>query len=145
MFSNKIQNQQSKKENAAAGGGLLNIIGSGTKLTGDIVSEGDIRVDGSIEGHVTVRQRLVLGEGGSIHGDIDAREAVVAGFIRGNITVGETLVLKPSAKIDGDIATGKIIIESGASFNGRCSMNAHVSQIKPKASFNAPENIGSQA
>jgi cytoskeletal protein CcmA (bactofilin family) len=145
MFTNKNQNQPNKKENAAAGGGLLNIIGSGTKLNGDIISEGDIRVDGSIEGHVTVRQRLVLGDGGSIHGDIDAKEAVVAGFIKGNITVNDTLILKPSAKIDGDIATGKIIIESGASFNGRCSMNAHVSQIKPKASFHAPEAIGSQA
>ena len=138
MFSSNQSGKQGKKEPASVNN-LLNIIGPGTKLKGDLVSEGDFRVDGVIEGHVTVKQRLVLGDGGSITGDIDARDATIAGFIKGNITVAETLVLKSNSKIDGDIATGKIIIESGASFNGRCSMDAHITQVTAKPVTNGSE------
>lgn len=115
------------KQESVVGNNLLNIIGSGTAVKGDLVSEGDIRVDGRIEGHVTVKQRLVLGEGGSIQGDIHALDATIAGQLTGNITVSQMLVLKPSARIDGDITTDKIIIESGAQFNGKCTMN----QVNP--------------
>ena len=114
------------KQETAVGSNLLNIIGSGTAVTGDLISEGDIRVDGSIEGHVTVKQRLVLGEGGAIKGDIHALDATISGQLTGNITVSQMLVLKPTAKIDGDITTDKIIIESGAQFNGKCTMNQMV-------------------
>ncbi|MBM3919771.1 MAG: polymer-forming cytoskeletal protein [Sphingomonadales bacterium] len=141
MFSSNQSGKQGKKEPASVNN-LLNIIGPGTKLKGDLVSEGDFRVDGVIEGHVTVKQRLVLGDGGSITGDIDARDATIAGFIKGNITVAETLVLKSNSKIDGDIATGKIIIESGASFNGRCSMNAHITQVTTKSVTQGSDETG---
>ena len=140
MFSSNNPSKQGKKEPAAVNN-LLNIIGPGTKINGDLSSEGDFRVDGAIEGHVTVKQRLVLGESGTITGDIDARDATIAGYIKGNVTVSETLVLKANSKIDGDIATGKIIIESGASFNGRCSMNAHVTRVSTKTvPYGAEEN-----
>jgi cytoskeletal protein CcmA (bactofilin family) len=66
----------------------------------------------------------------------------VAGYIKGNITVLETLVLKTNSKIDGDIATGKIVIESGASFNGRCSMNAHITQVTAKPVTHGTEETG---
>lgn len=141
MFSSNQSGKQTKKEPAAVNN-LLNIIGLGTKIKGDLVSEGDFRVDGTIEGHVTVKQRLVLGEGGSITGDIDARDATIAGYIKGNITVSETLVLKTNSKIDGDIATGKIVIESGASFNGRCSMNAHITKVTAKPVSYGTEEAG---
>jgi cytoskeletal protein CcmA (bactofilin family) len=141
MFSSNQSGKQGKKEPASVNN-LLNIIGPGTKLKGDLVSEGDFRVDGVIEGHVTVKQRLVLGDGGSITGDIDARDATIAGYIKGNITVAETLVLKSNSKIDGDIATGKIIIESGSSFNGRCSMNAHITQVTAKPVTQGSDETG---
>lgn len=132
MFSGGSRNK-GKKE-AAGTGNLLNIIGAETKLHGDLESAGDIRVDGSIEGHVTVSQRLVLGEGGIIKGDIVAGDAVISGLLQGNIRVEQTLVLKSSARIEGDIATDKIIIESGAQFNGRCTMNIQLASVPQKAS-----------
>ena len=92
-----------------------------------MVSNGDFRVDGAIEGHVKVGQRLVIGGTGKILGNIEADSATVAGHIKGNITVKNILELKPSAKIDGDIVTNKMVIESGAQFNGRCTMNVAVS------------------
>lgn len=122
------------KKDAGNTGNPLNIIGTETRLHGDLESVGDIRVDGTIEGHVTVKQRLVLGEGGVVKGDIEANDAIIAGLLQGNIKVEQTLVLKSSARIEGDISTDKIIIESGAQFNGRCSMNTQLSSIPQKAS-----------
>jgi cytoskeletal protein CcmA (bactofilin family) len=141
MFSS---NNKSRKE-VSNPGNPLNIIGTETRLKGDLESTGDIRIDGSIEGHVTVNQRLVLGEGGIIKGDIEAKDAVVAGLLQGNIRVEQTLVLKASARIEGDISTDKIVIESGAQFNGRCSMNVQLTSIPQKASANSRETAKAQA
>jgi cytoskeletal protein CcmA (bactofilin family) len=110
----------------------LNIIGQGTRITGDLISNGDFRVDGAIEGNVKVGQRLVIGGTGKILGNIEADSATVAGHIKGNLTVKNVLELKPSAKIDGDILTNKMVIEAGAQFNGRCTMNVAVS-VPPTA------------
>jgi cytoskeletal protein CcmA (bactofilin family) len=85
-----------------------------------------------------VGQRLVIGGTGKILGNIEADSATVAGHIKGNITVKNILELKPSAKIDGDIVTNKMVIESGAQFNGRCTMNVAVSVPAGGAVASAP-------
>jgi cytoskeletal protein CcmA (bactofilin family) len=143
MFSGNSKNKVRKE--TVASGNPLNIIGTETKLKGDLESTGDIRIDGKIEGHVTVKQRLVLGEGGNIKGDIEANDAVIAGLLQGNIRVDQTLILKPTARIDGDILTDKIVIESGAQFNGRCSMNVQMTTAQQKAGVHVREVAKAQA
>ncbi len=118
-----FQGNSGKKESPASSQGILNIIGQGTKLTGDLSSNGDIRIDGAIEGQIKVSQRLVIGNTGKVLGNIESEFATVAGHIKGNVVVKQVLELKPSARIDGDIIAGKVIIEAGAQFNGRCTMN----------------------
>ena len=127
-----FQSNTNKSEKAVQSQGILNIIGQGTRITGDLISNGDFRVDGAIEGNVKVGQRLVIGGTGKILGNIEADSATVAGHIKGNLTVKNVLELKPSAKIDGDIITNKMVIEAGAQFNGRCTMNVAVS-VPPTA------------
>jgi cytoskeletal protein CcmA (bactofilin family) len=127
-----FQSSTNKSEKAVQSQGILNIIGQGTRITGDLISNGDFRVDGAIEGNVKVGQRLVIGGTGKILGNIEADSATVAGHIKGNLTVKNVLELKPSAKIDGDIITNKMVIEAGAQFNGRCTMNVAVS-VPPTA------------
>lgn len=122
-----FQSTATKTEKGNQSQGILNIIGQGTRITGDLVSNGDFRVDGAIEGSVKVGQRLVIGGTGKILGNIEADSATVAGHIKGNLNVKNVLELKPSAKIDGDIITNKMVIEAGAQFNGRCTMNVAVS------------------
>lgn len=137
MFSKGGKN--TAKRDISVQNNLLNIIGNGTALRGNLDSDGDIRVDGKIEGHVTVKQRLVLGEGGVIKGDVDAGDAIIAGLLQGNIKVEHTLILRPSARIEGDISTDKIVIESGAQFNGRCSMNTQLTSIPQKPTSSVAE------
>lgn len=103
----------------------LNIIGSGTDIIGNVSSNGDIRIDGKLEGNLTTKSKLVLGNTGLIIGDISCKNSEISGQITGKILVEEHLILKASAKIFGDIKTTKISIEPGAIFTGTCNMNGN--------------------
>ncbi len=100
----------------------INLIGVGTVIEGDIKSNSDIRIDGSLKGTLNVKGKVVVGASGNIEGDIVCQNADVSGNIKGKISVTELLALKSSAKLAGDITTGKFQVEPGASFSGTCNM-----------------------
>jgi cytoskeletal protein CcmA (bactofilin family) len=100
----------------------LNIIGSGTNIKGNIDSNGDIRIDGTIEGNLKTKGKLVVGQIGKAEGEIQCKNAEISGTIEGKIVTDELLSLKSTAKIFGDIHTAKIAIEPGAVFTGTCNM-----------------------
>lgn len=108
----------------------LNIINAGTTVIGDLSSDGDMRIDGTVKGYLTSKARLVLGNTSKIEGDIKAVNMEVSGDVNGNIYVSELLTVKSTAKINGDIISTKLIIESGAEFNGKCSMRDSKNSIK---------------
>jgi cytoskeletal protein CcmA (bactofilin family) len=102
--------------------GPVNLIALGTVIKGDMFSPGDIRIDGTIQGNVESKSKVVVGNSGVIKGRITSMNADISGMVSGEIHVGETLSLKATSNIEGDISTDKLIVESGASFNGSCSM-----------------------
>ena len=124
MFTNKNEPMQ-KTENAAA----VNMIGAGTIINGDIVSKGDIRIDGSLKGSVNTEGKVVLGREGMIEGDVICKDADISGTIKAKITVSQLLSLKTTAKLNGDIITNKLSIEPGAAFSGSCSMGAVIKDL----------------
>jgi cytoskeletal protein CcmA (bactofilin family) len=101
----------------------INLISNGTDITGDIRSNGDIRIDGSLTGNLNTKGKVVVGTTGKVKGEIICKNSEVAGFIEGKITVTQLLNLKVSSKINGDIITSKLSIEPGAVFSGNCKMN----------------------
>jgi len=101
----------------------INLISNGTDITGDIRSNGDIRIDGSLTGNLNTKGKVVVGTTGKVKGEIICKNSEVAGFIEGKITVTQLLNLKASSKINGDIITSKLSIEPGAVFSGNCKMN----------------------
>lgn len=103
--------------------GAVNLISSTTSVTGDINTESDIRIDGTLLGNMVTKGRLIIGPSGKIEGDIQCRSAEVEGQINGKIAVDELLSLKATALFSGDISTGQIMIEPGAVFSGNCMMN----------------------
>jgi len=123
-----LGNIKNKEKSSSASQGLLNLIGPGTEIKGDLNCEGDIRIDGRVDGTVRVGQRLVIGEGGTVNGNIFAGNAIVSGVVTGNINTDQTTILHGKSSVKGDIHTSQIIIESGARFNGRCVMDT--SQIQ---------------
>jgi cytoskeletal protein CcmA (bactofilin family) len=111
------------KNNADNDSNAINLIGIGTEITGDIHTNGDIRIDGFLAGNVKTDGKLVLGETGKIKGEIDCKNAELLGMIEGKIKVKELLSLQTSARIYGDIVTQKLSIEPGSLFTGNCNMN----------------------
>ncbi len=117
-------------KNSSSEGSAINLIGSGTQINGDISSTGDVRIDGTLTGNISLQGRLVIGPNGKVEGNVTCQNADISGEIKGKINVSEILALKNTAKILGDIATGKISIEPGAVFTGTCNMGAIVKNIK---------------
>ena len=125
MFTNNKESMK-KTETSAA----VNMIGSGTTITGDVQSKGDIRIDGTLKGSVSTEGKVVLGREGVIEGDVACKNADISGTLKAKITVSQLLSLKASSKLNGDIITNKLSIEPGASFTGSCSMGAVIKDIK---------------
>jgi len=107
----------------------INLIGAGTVVEGDIKSNGDIRIDGSVVGNIVSKSKVVVGATGSIDGNVTSQNADVSGSIRGKVTVNELLFLKSSANIQGDIVTGKLVVEVGATFTGTCNMGPMIKDM----------------
>ena len=101
----------------------INLISNGTDITGDIKSNGDIRIDGTLRGNLNTKGKVVIGPTGKVSGEVVCKNSEVSGIIEGKIVVGQLLNLKASSKIMGDIATAKLSIEPGAIFSGYCKMS----------------------
>lgn len=115
----------------------VNLIGNGTKIVGDITSAGDVRIDGTLTGNISISGKFVLGPNGTVEGNITSINADLSGEVKGTVNVAETLSLKSTAKINGDIITSKLMIEPGALFTGTCNMGAKVKNMVQNSSLDA--------
>jgi cytoskeletal protein CcmA (bactofilin family) len=99
-----------------------NRINEGTRLKGDIQSEGFFRIDGFIEGNVSTPSKVVLGKSGVITGTLTCENADIEGKFEGDLNVTGTLTLRATAHIEGEVVVGKLAVEPGATFNASCAM-----------------------
>ena len=104
------------------------IISASVKVEGDFSSQGNVLIEGVVEGSLRTERDLRVGEKARINADVSASNAVVAGEVRGNIACSERLELEPTAKIFGDVRTKILVVSSGASVNGKIAMGAEAEQ-----------------
>ncbi|MFN4122163.1 MAG: polymer-forming cytoskeletal protein [Flavobacteriales bacterium] len=123
MFNNK-----ESKANITESGSV-NLISQGTSIKGDIHSNGDIRIDGQLEGSVVTKGKVVVGTTGVISGEITCTNADISGTVHARVVVSELLSLKSTAKLSGDISTNKLAIEPGANYTGNCTMGGIVKDL----------------
>jgi cytoskeletal protein CcmA (bactofilin family) len=123
MFNKSEQKEAEELSNSS------NIIGKGTVIHGDIETYGNLRIEGKIVGNIKTKSKAAFGHSSYIEGNILAQNAELAGHITGTVEVSELLTLKPTAIINGDIITNKLIVESGATFNGECKMGVKIQEI----------------
>lgn len=97
-------------------------VSAGTTIKGEIYSPSDIRIDGSFEGRIYSRCKVVVGEKAVITGDIICSNVDFWGKIKGNFFVKDTLSLKDTSTVDGDINVRRFQVELDAKFNGNCHM-----------------------
>lgn len=100
----------------------INMIGVGTTIEGNISSSENIRFDGNLVGNLNTRGKVFIGQSGRVTGEIRCKNCEVEGVIDGKVVVEELLSLRSVSKLYGEIKTGKLAIEPGATFTGKCDM-----------------------
>ena len=107
----------------ASGHEAETVIAASVRVEGDFVSQGNVLIEGTVEGSLRTERNLRVGEQASISADVFAANASVAGEIKGNVSVSERLELEPTARVVGDIQTKILVVANGASIDGRISMD----------------------
>jgi len=111
---------------------IFNIIGNGTNIKGDINTKNDIRIDGFVLGNVKTEGKLIIGEHGTIEGEINVKIADISGVFKGKLFATELVILRKTSKVEGELTTKKIVIEEGGIFNGTISMKEKLEKTDSK-------------
>ncbi|MDR3436906.1 polymer-forming cytoskeletal protein [Telmatospirillum sp.] len=126
------------------------IIGADCTFTGDIASEGEVQVDGSLDGDIRCLS-LVIGEHGAVTGEITAETVSVLGMVTGQITA-QTVALAKTARILGDITHDSLSVEVGAFVEGRfnrlpdpATVKEGTTQTEGQALLSAPAGAKTKA
>ena len=99
------------------------IIGPGAILDGPLTTKDSTRIDGTVNGNVTISGALIVGQEGKITGTVSAMNAYVAGEITGNVSAPQGKVeISDTGKVIGDVTCKGIIIDENAVFQGKCEM-----------------------
>lgn len=106
-----------------------NRISQGTKITGDISSQGGFRIDGEIDGTINTPNKVVIGKSGVIKGSLICKDADIEGHVNGTVQVSNLLSIKSSARIEGEVVVGKLAVEPGAMFNASCDMKGTLKSL----------------
>ncbi len=108
------------------------IIGPSVKVKGDFHGQGNIIVEGIVEGSIKTANNLFIGDKAKVMADIESREARIGGEISGNIKTKGYLEISSSARITGDIEAASLSIARGAVLNGKCTMGVKEKEIMDK-------------
>jgi cytoskeletal protein CcmA (bactofilin family) len=95
------------------------ILGRGARVRGRIGGDGDLRIEGQVEGDVVVSGELSIEEGAAVTGDVGAASVLVSGALRGDVDARGTVAVRASAEVEGNLSGAEVSIEEGASFHGR--------------------------
>ena len=117
----------------------MNTIGRSLHVSGEITSDEDLAIEGSLDGRVTVRNAtLSIGPDAHVEGDVRGHRVVIAGRVRGGVYAGERIDVRASANVRGNLSANQVVLADGAQFNGGIDMaqrtiSARVAQFKAAA------------
>jgi len=101
-----------------------------TELHGNINTESDIRIDGTMEGNIQTKGKLIIGKDATVKGDVNCLDADIGGHFQGSLTAQEMLSLRSESVVVGEVTIGKLMVASGATFNAKCAMINSTNNIK---------------
>ncbi len=98
------------------------LIGPKARFVGDLVFEGTLRIDGTLEGTIKAGNdaQLILSESARVKGEIEVPNVKIHGTIEGNVRAAKSLVIGATGRVTGDLEYVQLSIQEGASVNGRC-------------------------
>ncbi len=98
------------------------VIGEGLSIEGDITSDEEIVVQGSVRGKLTSTDAVSIASGGVVEADVSGSSVSVAGQVTGDVTAAERVDLQAGGKLVGDVKASRFTIADGASFKGAVDM-----------------------
>lgn len=125
MFGNK---KPQPAQQPVLNGKPETVVGMNTSFVGTLKSDGNIRIDGRVEGEVEILGNLIIGETGQVIATVRARNVHVSGAVKGEITATEQLEISPTGKVWGDITTSALHIEPGGLFRGQSAMTTNIDE-----------------
>lgn len=111
----------------------LSVVDDRLTIHGDLDTDGSVRVDGRVEGALHRAGTLVVGVGGTVVGNVEAREVVVAGRIEGNVYARGRIEIESGATVHGDVRASSIMLREGGAVDGRLSIGAEPSSASASA------------
>lgn len=108
----------------------INVLAKNTTIVGSVKSEGDFRIDGTLDGSLVTNGRVIIGVEGLVKGDVESTNANIEGKFIGKLQVNNTLAIKATANINGELVIGKLSVEPGAVFNAKIEMKGAVKELK---------------
>lgn len=134
MFGNKKGTQETTAASTGFSSSTINTLVEGTTVSGNIETQGDLRIDGTITGTINCGGKLIIGASGFIDGEVVTHNAVIEGKFNGNLDVHEVLDVRETATVTGEIKTGKLLVQNGATFTGNCDMGHRIKNLAAEAS-----------
>lgn len=136
MFGSSKDNKDNSSATSASRGAAapsrgLNTVNEGTTLTGDLDAASDIRIDGTINGDLRCKSKVIIGPKGKIKGTVVCESAVIEGHFDGKLQVRDSLTIKETAHIIGEVVTKNIAMSAGCQFDGTLSTKTNKLSGKP--------------
>lgn len=123
---------------------VVSVIGPGMEIVGDIKCDGTVRVEGKVTGSIRATKSVVVGTGGTITGDIETQDVVVAGAVDGTVAGASRVELQETCRVQGDIRSRRIKLDEGGRVEGRLHMGAEGPALT-QSKKPAPAEVGERS
>jgi len=105
-------------------------LGQGSRIEGKLSFEGSGRIDGQVEGEITAKDTVIVGDSAVIAAQIQANTIIVHGRVQGDITARKRVELRAPARLTGNLVTPSLVIHEGVVFEGHCKMGSEEGQVE---------------
>ena len=133
MFEKKVKDFSAEKINS--------IIGADAVIEGTFTTKDTTRIDGVVNGDITTKGTLIIGQSGVIEGSIQAANVMIAGQVKGNLKISDRIEATATSMIMGDIEAKSLSVDEKAVFQGRCTMNMPSTKEAPALKERKEEKV----
>jgi cytoskeletal protein CcmA (bactofilin family) len=98
------------------------VIGKTLLVKGEIASDEEVLVEGTVEGKLNIKHRVIVGKNGQVNADIEAREVIIKGTVNGNVNGSYKVEVIPEGVLNGNIVSQRVVLAEGALFKGNIDM-----------------------
>lgn len=100
----------------------LSIIAKDLAITGDLVTDGTVKIEGRVTGAVRADSQVLVAPGARVEGDLHTTEAVIGGEVKGTVHASDRVEIQATAVVNGDIMAKRIVVMEGGRVNGEVKM-----------------------